>query len=126
MGNGGSERKMVIFDKSMNLPLKMEEDNDGNVQLICSDELLVAIVLAESEEYRDEQNIIDTRKDAIYILNAVNNFEDMFKIIKNYQKLLLKVDSKSKYLVEIDNLIKSFKTIDYENGIPYNWNDNDI
>jgi hypothetical protein len=132
MGNGGSERKMVIFDKSMNLPLKMEEDNDGgsetygNVQLISSDELLVATVLAESEEYRDEQNIIGTRKDAIYILNAVNNFEDMFKIIKNYQKLLLKVDSKSKYLVEIDNLIKSFKTIDYENGIPYNWNDNDI
>lgn len=121
-----------MFDKGMNLPLEMEEDNDGDsetygsVQLIDSSQLLVATVFAESEEFRDEQNIIDTRKDAIYILNAVNNFEYMFKIIKNYQKLLLKVDSKSKDLVEIDKLIKSFKTIDYENGIPYNWNDNDI
>jgi hypothetical protein len=50
----------------------------------------------------------------------------MFQLVKTYQKLLLMGDPNNKDLVKINNLIKSFKTIDYENGIPYNWNDNDI
>ena len=124
---------MVMFDRSMKLPLRMEERTDtddmdtfGSIDLIDETNLFVGTITAEVEEHRDEQNIIDTRKDAVFILNAVNGFDGMFKLIKNYQKHLLKVDPKSKDLTEIDNLIKSFKTIDYDNGIPYNWNDNDI
>lgn len=98
----------------------------GSIDLIDSNNLYVSTVHAEEEKFRDEQNIIDTRKDAVFILNAVNGFDNMFNLIKSYQKHLLKFDSKSKDLVEIDNLIKSFKTIDYDNGIPYHWNDNDI
>ena len=48
------------------------------------------------------------------------------KISEDCEKLLLKDDPKSKDLSKIDSLINSFKTIDYDNGIPYNWNDNDI
>jgi hypothetical protein len=124
---------MVKFDRSMKLPLRMEvregyDDNNsfGSIDLIDVNDLFVATVLAEDVEYRDEQNIIDTRKDAVFILNAVNNFDTMFQLVKTYQKLLLMGDPNNKDLVKINNLIKSFKTIDYENGIPYNWNDNDI
>ena len=124
---------MVKFDRSMKLPLRMEvrEEYDdknsfGSIDLIDVNDLFVATVLAEDVEYRDEQNIIDTRKDAAFILNAVNNFDTMFQLVKTYQKLLLMGDPNNKDLVKINNLIKSFKTIDYENGIPYNWNDNDI
>jgi hypothetical protein len=124
---------MVKFDRSMKLPLRMEvrEEYDdknsfGSIDLIDVNDLFVATVLAEDVEYRDEQNIIDTRKDAVFILNAVNNFDTMFQLVKTYQKLLLMGDPNNKDLVKINNLIKSFKTIDYENGIPYNWNDNDI
>jgi hypothetical protein len=124
---------MVKFDRSMKLPLRMEvrEEYDdknsfGSIDLIDENDLFVATVLAEDVEYRDEQNIIDTRKDAVFILNAVNNFDTMFQLVKTYQKLLLMGDPNNKDLVKINNLIKSFKTIDYENGIPYNWNDNDI
>ena len=117
---------MVKFDRSMKLPLIMEEREDSSIDLVDENDLFVATVLSEDVEYRDEQNIIDTRKDAVFILNAVNNFDTMFQLVKNYQKLLLKNDPNNKDLVKINNLIKSFKTIDYENGIPYNWNDNDI
>lgn len=122
-----------MFDRSMKLPLRMEERTDtddmdtfGSIDLIDQNSLFVGTITAEDETHRDEQNIIDTRKDAVFILNAVNGFDGMFKLIKNYQKHLLKFDTKNKDLTEIDNLIKSFKTIDYDNGIPYNWNDNDI
>jgi hypothetical protein len=124
---------MVKFDRSMKLPLRMEvregyddKNSFGSIDLIDVNDLFVATVLAEDVEYRDEQNIIDTRKDAVFILNAVNNFDTMFQLVKTYQKLLLMGDPNNKDLVKINNLIKSFKTIDYENGIPYNWNDNDI
>jgi hypothetical protein len=124
---------MVMFDRVMKLPLTMEERNDGNdsdtfgsIDLIDQNGLFIATVTAEDEQNRDEQNIIDTRKDAVFILNAVNSFDDMILLVKNYQKLLLKDDSKSKDLSKIDSLINSFKTIDYDNGIPYNWSDNDI
>jgi hypothetical protein len=124
---------MVKFDRSMKLPLRMEvregyddKNSFGSIDLIDANDLFVATVLAEDVEYRDEQNIIDTRKDAVFILNAVNNFDTMFQLVKTYQKLLLMGDPNNKDLVKINNLIKSFKTIDYENGIPYNWNDNDI
>jgi len=124
---------MVMFDRSMKLPLTMEERNDendsetfGSIDLVDQNGLFVALITAEDEEDRDEQNIIDTRKDAVFILNAVNSFDEMMLLVKNYQKLLLKDDSKSKELTKIDNLINSFKTIDYDNGIPYNWSDNDI
>lgn len=122
-----------MFDRVMKLPLTMEERNDGNdsdtfgsIDLIDQNGLFIATVTAEDEQNRDEQNIIDTRKDAVFILNAVNSFDDMILLVKNYQKLLLKDDSKSKDLSKIDSLINSFKTIDYDNGIPYNWSDNDI
>jgi Mg/Co/Ni transporter MgtE len=124
---------MVIFDRSMKLPLIMEERNDnndletfGSIDLVDQNGLFVGTITAEDEENRDEQNIIDTRKDAVFILNAVNSFDEMFEIIKDYQKLLLKINPKSKDLSKIDSLINSFKTIDYDNGIPYNWGDVDI
>jgi hypothetical protein len=124
---------MVMFDRSMKLPLTMEERNDendsetfGSIDLVDQNGLFVGTITAEDEENRDEQNIIDTRKDAVFILNAVNSFDEMMLLVKNYQKLLLKDDPKSKELTKIDNLINSFKTIDYDNGIPYNWSDNDI
>ena len=120
-------------DRSMKLPLTMEERNDendsetfGSIDLVDQNGLFVGTITAEDEENRDEQNIIDTRKDAVFILNAVNSFDEMMLLVKNYQKLLLKDDPKSKELTKIDNLINSFKTIDYDNGIPYNWSDNDI
>jgi ATP adenylyltransferase/5',5'''-P-1,P-4-tetraphosphate phosphorylase II len=124
---------MVMFDRSMKLPLTMEERNDendsetfGSIDLVDQNGLFVGTITAEDEENRDEQNIIDTRKDAVFILNAVNSFDEMMLLVKNYQKLLLKDDPKSKELTKIDNLINSFKTIDYDNGIPYNWSDIDI
>ena len=111
----------------------MEERNDnndletfGSIDLVDQNGLFVGTITAEDEENRDEQNIIDTRKDAVFILNAVNSFDEMFEIIKDYQKLLLKINPKSKDLSKIDSLINSFKTIDYDNGIPYNWGDVDI
>ena len=120
-------------DRSMKLPLTMEERNDendsetfGSIDLVDQNGLFVGTITAEDEENRDEQNIIDTRKDTVFILNAVNNFDEMMLLVKNYQKHLLKFDSKNKDLTKIDNLINSFKTIDYDNGIPYNWSDNDI
>lgn len=122
-----------MFDRSMKLPLKMEErvelddmDTFGSIDLIDGNQSFIATILAEDAEHRDEQNIIETRKDAVFIINAVNTFDNMFQLVKNYQKLLFSVEPKNEDLVKIDNLIKSFKTIDYENGIPYNWNDNDI
>lgn len=122
-----------MFDRSMKLPLIMEERNDendsetfGSIDLLDQNGLYVATVLSEDEDNRDEQNIIDTRKDGVFILNAVNSFDEMMLLVKNYQKLLLKVSPKSKDLTKIENLINSFKTIDYDNGIPYNWSDNDI
>jgi hypothetical protein len=124
---------MVMFDRSMKLPLTMEERNDendsetfGSIDLVDQNGLFVGTITAEDEENRDEQNIIDTRKDAVFILNAVNSFDEMMLLVKNYQKLLLKDDPKSKELTKIDDLINSFKTIDYDNGIPYNWSDIDI
>jgi hypothetical protein len=124
---------MVMFDRSMKLPLTMEERNDendsetfGSIDLVDQKGLFVGTITAEDDENRDEQNIIDTRKDTVFILNAVNNFDEMILLVKNYQKHLLKFDSKNKDLTKIDNLINSFKTIDYDNGIPYNWSDNDI
>jgi hypothetical protein len=124
---------MVMFDRSMKLPLTMEERNDendsetfGSIDLVDQNGLFVGTITAEDEENRNEQNIIDTRKDTVFILNAVNNFDEMMLLVKNYQKHLLKFDSKNKDLTKIDNLINSFKTIDYDNGIPYNWSDNDI
>ena len=124
---------MVMFDRGMKLPLTMEERNDendsetfGSIDLVDQNGSFIGTITAEDEENRDEQNIIDTRKDAIFILNAVNSFDEMMLLVKNYQKLLLKDDPKSKDLSKIDSLINSFKTIDYDNGIPYNWNDNDI
>ena len=124
---------MVMFDRSMKLPLIMEERNDvndsetfGSIDLLDQNGLYIATVLSEDEDNRDEQNIIDTRKDGVFILNAVNSFDEMMLLVKNYQKLLLKVSPKSKDLTKIENLINSFKTIDYDNGIPYNWSDNDI
>jgi hypothetical protein len=124
---------MVMFDRTMKLPLTMEERNDendsetfGSIDLVDQNGLFIGTITAEDEENRDEQNIIDTRKDAVFILNAVNSFDEMILLVKNYQKLLLKDDPKSKDLSKIDNLINSFKTIDYDNGIPYNWSDNDI
>jgi len=124
---------MVMFDRNMKLPLTMEERNDendsetfGSIDLVDQNGLFVGTITAEDEENRDEQNIIDTRKDTVFILNAVNNFDEMMLLVKNYQKHLLKFDSKNKDLTKIDNLINSFKTIDYDNGIPYNWSDNDI
>jgi hypothetical protein len=124
---------MVMFDRSMKLPLTMEERNDendsetfGSIDLVDQNGLFVGTITAEDEENRNEQNIIDTRKDTVFILNAVNNFDEMMLLVKNYQKHLLKFDSKNKDLTKIDNLINSFKTIDYDNGIPYNWGDNDI
>lgn len=122
-----------MFDRSMKLPLTMEERNDendsetfGSIDLVDQNGLFVGTITAEDEENRNEQNIIDTRKDTVFILNAVNNFDEMMLLVKNYQKHLLKFDSKNKDLTKIDNLINSFKTIDYDNGIPYNWGDNDI
>lgn len=122
-----------MFDRSMKLPLTMEERNDendsetfGSIDLVDQNGLFVGTITAEDEENRNEQNIIDTRKDTVFILNAVNNFDEMMLLVKNYQKHLLKFDSKNKDLTKIDNLINSFKTIDYDNGIPYNWSDNDI
>jgi hypothetical protein len=124
---------MVMFDRSMKLPLTMEERNDendsetfGSIDLVDQNGLFVGTITAEDEENRNEQNIIDTRKDTVFILNAVNNFDEMMLLVKNYQKHLLKFDSKNKDLTKIDNLINSFKTIDYDNGIPYNWSDIDI
>ena len=122
-----------MFDRSMKLPLTMEERNDendsetfGSIDLVDQNGLFVGTITAEDEENRNEQNIIDTRKDTVFILNAVNNFDEMMLLVKNYQKHLLKFDSKNKDLTKIDNLINSFKTIDYDNGIPYNWSDIDI
>lgn len=121
-----------MFDRTMKLPLKMEEitdENDsqfGSIHLVDQNDLYVSTVLSEDSEHRDEQNIIDTRKDAVFMLNAINNFDDMMLLIKNYKKHLLKLSPKSKEIDRIDNLINSFKTIDYDNGIPYNWSDNDI
>ena len=122
-----------MFDRSMKLPLTMEERNDendsetfGSIDLVDQKGLFVGTITAEDDENRDEQNIIDTRKDTVFILNAVNNFDEMILLVKNYQKHLLKFDSKNKDLTKIDNLINSFKTIDYDNGIPYNWSDIDI
>jgi len=124
---------MVMFDRNMKLPLTMEERNDendsetfGSIDLVDQNGLFVGTITAEDEENRNEQNIIDTRKDTVFILNAVNNFDEMILLVKNYQKHLLKFDSKNKDLTKIDNLINSFKTIDYDNGIPYNWSDIDI
>ena len=122
-----------MFDRNMKLPLTMEERNDendsetfGSIDLVDQNGLFVGTITAEDEKNRDEQNIIDTRKDTVFILNAVNNFDEMILLVKNYQKHLLKFDSKNKDLTKIDNLINSFKTIDYDNGIPYNWSDIDI
>lgn len=122
-----------MFDRNMKLPLTMEERNDendsetfGSIDLVDQNGLFVGTITAEDEENRNEQNIIDTRKDTVFILNAVNNFDEMILLVKNYQKHLLKFDSKNKDLTKIDNLINSFKTIDYDNGIPYNWSDIDI
>lgn len=124
---------MVIFDRAMKLPLRLEERKDtddletyGSIDMIDQNNDYVALVMAEDYENRDEENILNTRKDAIFILNAVNGFDEMNDLIMNYQKLLLMTDSKNKDLIRINNLIKSFKTIDYENGIPYHWDDYDI
>ena len=121
---------MVKYDRAMKLPLRMEEinriddDTYGSIDLIDDNDLYVTKVLAENdEELRTPENILDTRKDAIFILNAVNNFDDMIKLIMNYQELLINLNNDSKDLEKIKNLINSFKTIDYENGIPYTWDD---
>jgi hypothetical protein len=105
-----------------------ENDSEtfGSIDLIDQSGLFVGTIIAEDEENRDEENIINTRKDAVFILNAVNNFEFMVQLIKDYQKLLLVVNPKCEDLCKIENLINSFKTIDYDNGIPYNWDDDNL
>ena len=74
---------MVKFDRMMKLPLRMQERNDpddmetfGSIDLVDQDEMFISLICAESEEHRDQQNILDTRKDAVFILNAVNSFDE--------------------------------------------------
>jgi len=121
---------MVKFDRMMKLPLRMQERNDpddmetfGSIDLVDRDEMFISLICAENEEHRDQQNILDTRKDAVFILNAVNSFDEMIKLINNYKSLLTETKANSKDLRAINKLMKSFKTIDYENGIPYSWDD---
>lgn len=116
---------MVKHDRSMKLPLRMKEcdgDNDGSIDLVDKDNLYIAMVYAEEiESERTFENLLDTRKDAVFIVNAVNSFDTMLKLVKNYEKILKKEKPNSKDLGLINKLFNSFKTIDYENGIPYNW-----
>lgn len=119
---------MVNFEKSMVLPVKIDELSKENNSIYITDSkgLYVTLVLAEDDDLQDEQNILDTRKDAVFIVNAVNNIENMYELLQNYENLLIENQPDSEDLIRINNIKNSFKNIDYENGIPYHWNDNDI
>jgi hypothetical protein len=117
----------------MKLPLKMEErvDTDdmetyGSIDLIDDNNFFVALVVAEDEVNRTPENILETREDSVYILNAVNNFDKLVELIYNYKNHLLKFDLNNVDIGIINNILNSFKTIDYDNGIPYTWNEEKI
>jgi hypothetical protein len=116
---------MVNLDKDMKIPLDYEDSPEG-IYLVnnhVQECRYVALVLAEEEPYRDYDNLLKTRKDAIYILNAVNNFELLLELVNNYREVLKGLNSNNSDIDKINDLIKSFKTIDYDNDIPYNWDD---
>ena len=105
----------------MTLPVNLEE-NDGSYDIVDSSDEIVGIVLCEDDgPYKTAENLKNTREDAFFIKNALNNFDSCHKYMLKYLNIIKKTEPENKDIAKIEKILSSFETIDYANGLPYSW-----